>query len=249
MPKRKFSLKSGKTLEYKNGKWYYDGKVRSTKNFSLVDADGYTKALMPDGTLAVQDVDSKGNPIKSTYIGGKPSEARSKYWEQAPIMRHATDSIAKIYCINPSVLRSRLDREGYTDKTIRSHNQALEYSTRKRKYSNYSKLNGASAGNAGTSEYGLDDVFTYIKQGDVVPINTNYHDYNFVNEKGRTTHAVSGERTKDNISLMGATLKYFRDKAEQDFPGASRMFLDEAAGIYFNRGAAGGKKYLKSKKK
>lgn len=48
---------------------------------------------------------------------------------------------------------------------------------------------------------------------------------------------------------MAATLKYFRDKAEQDFPGANRIFLDEAAGIYFNRGAVGGKKYLKNKKK
>ena len=249
MPKRKFSLKSGKTLEYKNGKWYYDGKLRSTKNFSLVDADGYHKALMPDGTLAVQDVDSKGNPIKSTYIGGTPSEARSKYWEQAPIMRHATDSIAKIYGINPSVLRSRLDKEGYTDDAIRHHNHNLKYNLGARKLSNFSELNRPSGGDDGTSYYGLDDVFTYIKQGDVVPINTNYHDYKFVNEKGRTTHAVSGERTKDNISLMAATLKYFRDKAEQDFPGANRIFLDEAAGIYFNRGAAGGKKYLKSKKK
>lgn len=249
MPKRKFSLKSGKTLEYKNGKWYYDGKLRSTKNFSLVDADGYSKALMPDGTLAVQDVDSKGNPIKPTYIGGKPSEARSKYWEQAPIMRHATDSIAKIYGINPSILRSRLDREGYTDNAIRTHNWELKYGKEYRTYSNYSQLNALSNADDGTSKYGLDDVFTYIKQGDVTPINTNYHDYNFTNEKGRTTNAVTGERTKDNISLMAATLKYFRDKAAQDFPGANRMFLDEAAGIYFNRGAAGGKKYLKSKKK
>lgn len=249
MPKRKFSLKSGKTLEYKNGKWYYDGKVRSTKNFSLVDADGYTKALMPNGTLAVQDVDSKGNPIKSTYIGGKPSEARSKYWEQAPIMRHATDSIAKIYDINPSVLRNRLDKEGYTDNVIRLHNWALKYGKGDRKYSNYSKLNRMSAFGDGPSQYGLDDVFTYIKQGDVVPIETDYYDHDFTNEKGRTTQAVTGETTADNISLMGATLKYFRDKAEQDFPGANRIFLDEAAGIYFNRGAAGGKKYLKSKKK
>lgn len=249
MPKRKFSLKSGKTLEYKNGKWYYDGKVRSTKNFTLVDVDGYSKSLMPDGTLAVQDVDSKGNPIKSTYIGGKPSEARSKYWEQAPIMRHATDSIAKIYSINPSILRSRLDREGYTDDAIRRHNHNLKYNLGDRKPSNYSQLERPSSGDDGTSKYGLDDVFTYIKQGDVVPINTNYYDYNFTNEKGRKTHAVSGERTKDNISLMAATLKYFRDKAEQDFPGANRIFLDEAAGIYFNRGAVGGKKYLKDKKK
>lgn len=249
MPKRKFSLKSGKTLEYKNGKWYYDGKLRSTKNFTLVDVDGYTKALMPDGTLAVQDVDSKGNSIKPTYIGGTPSEARSKYWEQAPIMRHATDSIAKIYGINPSVLRNRLDREGYTDNAIRFHNMSLEDISGNRNHSNYSKLNRISDKYDGTRLYGLDDVFTYIKQGDVVPIETTYYDHDFVNKKGRTTNATTGITTKDNISLMGATLKYFRDKAEQDFPGANRMFLDEAAGIYFNRGAAGGKEYLKNKKK
>ena len=249
MPKRKFSLKSGKTLEYKNGKWYYDGKLRNIKNFTLVDVDGYSKSLMPDGTLAVKDVDKKGNPIKSTYIGGKPSEARSKYWEQAPIMRHATDSIARVYGINPSILRNRLDREGYTDDAIYNHNWSVKAGKEDRDYSNYSILNEMSSFKEGTSKYGLDDVFTYIKQGNVVPIKTNYFDYNFTNEKGRTTNAVTGETTVDNISLMAATLKYFRDKAAQDFPGASRIFLDEAAGIYFNRGAVGGKKYLKNKKK
>ena len=249
MPKHKFIFKSGRTLEYKNGKWYYNGKLRSTKNFTLVDTDGYSKSLMPDGTLAVRDVDSKGNPIKPTYISGKSSEARNKYWEQSPIMRHATDSIAGIYGINPSLLRSRLDREGYTDNAIRFHNKSLEDIPGNRSYSNYSNLNRTSDLHDGTNLYGLDDVFTYIKQGDVVPIKTTYSNHDFTNEKGRKTNAVTGETIKDNISLMGATLKYFRNKAEHDFPGSNRTFLDEAAGIYFNRGAVGGKKYLKNKKK
>lgn len=250
MPKHKFNLKSGKTLEYKNGKWYYDGKLRSTRNFTLIDTDGYRKSLVADGSLAVQDVDKNGKPIKSTYIGGTTQKAREKYWEQAPIMRHAVDSIANVYGISPKVLRDRLDKEGYTDEQIRHNNNTLGNTETNRRYSNYSKLHERGGLYEGTNRYGLDDVFTYIEQGDVVPTSdTNYFDYYFTNEHGRKTHAVSGETTKDNIDLTAATLKFMRDKASKDFPNASRIFLDEAAGVYYNRGAIGGKKYMKSKKK
>lgn len=254
MPKHKFSLKSGKTLEYKNGKWYYDGKLRSTKNFTLIDVDGYSKSLMPDGSLAVKDVDKKGTPIKPSYIGGTTKQARDKYWEQAPIMRHAVDSIANVYGISPKVLRNRLDKEGYTDEQIHHNNNTLGNTETDREtnrsYSNYSKLHERGGLYEGTSRYGLDDVFTYIEQGDVVPTpDTNYSDHYFINEHGRKTHAVSGETTKDNIDLTAATLKFMRDKAAKDFPNASRIFLDEAAGVYYNRGTTGGKKYMKSKKK
>lgn len=246
---RKISLKSGKTLEYINGRWYYNGKPRSTKNFTLIDSNGYRKSLVEDGSLSVQDVDENGNPIKSQYIGGTKEEARDKYWEQAPIMRHAVDSIAGIYGINPTVLRNRLNREGFVDNSIKRQNKRLQTQGSSRDQSNYRKLNKPLASlHTGTNEFGLDDVMTYIEQGNVVPTpETSYWDTNFTNEHNRVTHAVSGETNADNISLMGATLKYFRDKAAEDFPNASRITLDEAAGIYYNRGAAGGKAYLKKK--
>lgn len=254
MPKHKFSLKSGKTLEYKNGKWYYDGKLRSTKNFTLVDVDGYSKSLIPDGSLAVKDVDKKGTPIKPSYIGGTTKQARDKYWEQAPIMRHAVDSISNIYNLNPNVLKHRLNEEGFTDNAIAEHNKNVKNKANNRNSSNYSKLhqiNSLDFSDEHTQDlYGLDDGFYYIERGDVVPTKeTNYNDHYFTNKHGRKTHAVSGETTKDNIDLTAATLKFMRDKAAKDFPNASRIFLDEAAGIYYNRGTTGGKKYMKSKKK
>lgn len=246
----RYTLKNGKVLEYKNGKWYYNGKLRSTRNFTLVDTDGYRKSLVADGSLAVQDVDKNGKPIKSTYIGGTTQKARDKYWEQAPVMRHAVDSIAREYGLNPMVLRNRLNHEGFVDNAIRSHNEALKTQIDKREQSNYSKLNKNSGLHAGTNEFGLDDVMTYIKEGNVIPTNkTTYSDHYFKNEHGRTTHAVTGATNADNISLMGATLKYMRDKANKDFPNSSRIFLDEAAGIYFNRGTTGGKKYMQKKNK
>lgn len=249
MPKYKFSLKSGKTLEYKNGKWYYDGKHRSTRNFTLVDIDGYYKSLMPDGSLAIKDVDEKGNPIKPAYIGGTTKEARAKYWKQAPIMRHAVDSIANSYGISPRILRQTLDREGATDHFIRNNNYDLHDPNirDKRSSSNYYYLNNPSTG--GFIHFGLDDVSDMINSGDVNLINENWSNGTSTNEKGRTVHPAEGKTTQDNIGISAATLKYFRNKAATDFPNASRIFLDEAAGVYYNRGVTGGRKYMKSKKK
>lgn len=252
---KKYSIKTNKPIEYVNGKWMADGKRIGDWTLSqlqIKDSDGYYKTPLPNGTLAVQDVDDNGNPIKINYIGGTAKESRNKYWKQAPIMRHATDSIANIYDISPELLRNRLDAEGYTDNRIQLHNNTLRNNKNENKlnrdYSNYTNLNRLSGSYDGTNQYGLDDVFTYIEQGDVIPTpDTNYFDHYFINEKGRKTHAVTGETTKDNIDLTAATLKFMRDEAKKDFPKASRIFLDEAAGIYYNRGISGGKQYIKRK--
>lgn len=167
-------------------------------------------------------------------------------------MRHAIDSISNIYGISLIILKHRLNEEGYVDDKINKNNNIILYNDKNKKlsrnYSNYKNLHELSGMYDGTNLYGLDDVYTYIEQGDVVPtINTNYFDHYFTNEKGRKTHAVTGETTNDNINLTAATLKYFRDKAAKDFPKSSRIFLDEAAGIYYNRGQQGGKTYMKKK--
>lgn len=167
-------------------------------------------------------------------------------------MKHATDSIAEIYGINPKLLRHRLNKEGFTDHAIRENNKS--YKKGNRSASNYDmlhKLNQLDFSDEHTQDYyGLDDGFYYIERGEAVPTpETNYDDHYFHNSEGRRTHAVHGETTEDGISLMGATLKMFRNKAEKDWPNADRRFLDEAASIYYNRGAAGGKRYLKKKNK
>lgn len=272
MPKHKFSLKSGKTLEYKNGKWYYDGKLRSTKNFTLVDVDGYHKSLMPDGSLAVQDVDENGKPIKHSYIGSYTripkkgtkdrqkiidkvnKETAKKYWDSNPIIRHATDSIANAYKISPELLRNRLDAEGFTQSSITLNNRGDDSNSYNALNTNYNwkttdKNGNYIPGSPGFIGFGLDDVATMINNGDVKLINEKWSDSYNTNEHKRIVHTADGFSNKDNIGIVAATLKYFRDKAAQDFPNSNRIFLDEAAGVYYNRGTTGGKKYMKSKKK
>lgn len=225
---------------------------RSLKPIRFVDTDGYVKTRYPNGNVVTEDVDKNGQPIKSRWLPGSTNEDRNQYWEQAPIMKHATDSIAGIYGINPELLRYRLNKEGFTDHAINENNKS--YKKGSRSASNYDmlhKLNQLDFSDEHTQDYyGLDDGFYYIERGAAVPTpETNYDDHYFHNSQGRRTHAVHGETTEDGISLMGATLKMFRDKAEKDWPNADRRFLDEAASIYYNRGAAGGKRYLKNKNK
>lgn len=210
----------------------------------FVDSDGYTKRDMFDGSYAVQDVDKNGNPIQSEYIGGNTKQARQKYWDQAPIVRHAVDSIADVYGINPQILKDRLDKEGFVDFAIKDQNKYSKFSGRG--HSNYSQLIDPSYSYSGFLTFGLDDVATLIEEGKVKPTKeTGYHDMEATNEKGREVHSASGPTNLDNISLMAATLKYFRDEASRDFPKATRQSLDKAAGIYYNRGIAGGRKYIK----
>lgn len=270
---RKHSIVTSKPIEYVNNRWQADGKPIGDWTLSQIqfkDSDGYYKTPLPNGTLAVQDVDDNGNPIKHTLIGsntkipkkGTPGrqkiinkvnkETAEKYWKQAPIMRHATDSIANIYNINPALLKDRLNKEGFTNDAIQENNKNTKNKDKINNASNYSKLhqlNLLDFSNEHTQDlYGLDDGYYYIERGDVVPtIETNYKDHYFINKFGRRTHAVHGETVNDGINLTAATLKYFKDKASEDFPNSSRIFLDEAAGVYYNRGSQGGKHYMKNK--
>lgn len=251
----KYTLKNGKTLEFKNNRWYYNGKP-TNKTHIILDTDGYYKQVMPDGTLAVKDYDENGKPNKITYIGGTTKESRDKYWQQAPIARHAVDSIANSYGINPGILRTRLDVEGYTDRAIKfNNNYALSYNKDKhiaddglnlRKSSNYEGLLTADY-NDGFNYFGLDDIASLIDEGKVQPINEEWYPIENENEKGRIILSTNGYSNLDNIGLTAATLKYLRNEVAKDFPKANRTFLDEAAGIYYNRGVAGGRSYLKSR--
>lgn len=182
---------------------------------------------------------------KRGYIGGTPTQARKTYWDTDNEMYMLTDSVARTYGINPELLRARMDREGYTDTRIKELNE---------NYSN--KINNALLGKelfkskampyVAGNEFGLDDTGTYINNGTVKLINENWGDGGFTNEKGRTTNIAMGYKYSDNIGIMAATLKAMRDQAKKDFPKASEEDLDRYAGAYYNRGFAGGKKYVKS---
>lgn len=244
----KKTLTDGSTLEYNNGKWYIGGKEYKG-NITVKDSDGYYKRAMPDGTLAVQDVDSNGNPIKHGYIGGTREETQKKYWEQAPIIRHAVDSIAGEYGINPTILRDRLNAEGFTDAVIKDSNfyildkKEIPEGVR----SDYSLLNGDGYNN-GFLKFGLDDTADYLFEGKVSPINERWEDEYNENEHGREVHSANGMIVKESMGLSAMMLKYMRDKAAEDYPGASGRFLDKAAGEYYNRGETGGRKYMKNKR-
>lgn len=240
----KRSITTTKPIEYINGHWFADGKRIGNWTLSQIqykDSDGYYKTPMPDGSLAVQDVDDKGNPNKHGYIGGTTNESRATYWKEYPIMRHATDSIANQYDISPSILRSRLNHEGFVDDAIRRNNNGAISG-------NYDELNGASI-LTGFSGFGLDDVGTFIKEGKVKIKNEKYYTSDNKNEHDRDVVSTDGITTKDNIGLVAATLQYMRSQAKKDFPGASRRTLDEAADIYYNRGITGGRNYMKKKNK
>lgn len=226
----------------------------------FLDNDGYYKKLLNNGSLAVQDVDNNGNPIKHERIGSKTkipkkgtvpkavrdsikdmvnAETRSKYWQTSPIVRHAVDSIANIYDIDSSMLYNRLDFEGYTDA-------ATKYNNTGKNASGYNQLNhnlmppikNDSIVSPGFAHYGLDDSYTMIKDGRVKPINVNYTDSYNINEHNRKVHTADGKSVIDNISLQAATLKHFRDLAAKRFPNASRDSLNNLAIKYYNAGAS-----------
>lgn len=190
---------------------------------------------------------------KKNYIGGTPSQTRQAYWDTDNEMYLLTDSVARAYDINPELLRSRLDAEGFTDERVRDINYEYDVARgREIRDTPFRAVLGQELFNSDTmpyvagSEFGLDDVATYINDGRVKLINENWGDGQFRNEKGRWTNIASGYKYSDNIGIMAATLKSMRDQAKKDFPKASDKDLDRYAAAYYNRGFTGGKKYAKS---
>ena len=185
---------------------------------------------------------------RDRYIGGTPEQARARYWKQDPEMYIITDSIANEYDINPNLLRARLDAEGFTDDRINDINHLVKRNNKEVIYdwtgSNFA--NRQSVPKDAIMLYGLDDMGTYINNGDAKLINENWGTGDFTNEKGRHTVAASGYTHKDNIGILASGLRMFRDKAKEDFPNASESDLDRYASAYYNRGAAGGKQWVKN---
>lgn len=180
--------------------------------------------------------------IKPSYIGGTPEQARAEFWRQEPVMAHAVDSIANRYGIAPETLRYRIDKEGYVDEEVKRRNSAILRGN-KNFPRGYHLLHDRTSG----MSFGLDDAATNIKQGNVKLINEGWYETDpFVNEKGRTTYPAEGEDTAGNIGIMAAHLKYHTDKAREDFPNASDYDINRYGLAYYNRGNAGGKKWVNS---
>lgn len=185
------------------------------------------------------------NSIPAKYIGGTNiDDVRAEFWKQEPVMQHAVDSIANRYNINPDALRYRIDHEGFTDVAIQKRNKAIKNGN-VNNYRGYNLLHNPEFDN-GVELFGLDDVATMIFNGDVKPINENWYDGDFVNEKGRKTRAANADDAAGNIGLTAATLKHFNNKAKSDFPKASQQDLDRYGLAYYNRGASGGKKWVEN---
>lgn len=180
---------------------------------------------------------------RDRYIGGSPEESRAQYWKQDPEMRIITDSIANEYDISSDLLRARLDAEGFTDSRINAINANLRNPKQLNAQYGAAYSNSRAVPTDATDYYGVDDMGTYIKNGAAKLINERWNEGEFVNRKGRTTKVAYGNKQKDNIGIMAASLKMFRDKAKADFPYLTDDDLDRYASAYYNRGSAGGKRW------
>lgn len=207
--------------------------------------DSYNKYLS-DSTAKRLSEQTKRIPLR--YIGGKPDEARAEFWRQEPVMQHAVDSIAERYGINSDALKYRIDREGFTDRAIRARNESLKYGAgpglSNNSFRGYNLLH-SDAFRSGPINFGLDDVATMIMQGKVHPINEEWEDEDFINEKGRKTKGASAKDPAGNIGLTAATLKYFTEQAKKDYPHLSDYDANRYGLAYYNRGIAGGRKWVK----
>lgn len=200
-------------------------------------------------TLRAYQLNKQTKNIKPTYIGGTTDEARAEFWRQEPVMQHAVDSIANEYGINSEALKYRIDHEGFTDNAIKMRNYAVSNPrwSDVNKYRGYNLLHNKKFGvGVGAALYGLDDMGTMIINGDVNPINEDWYDEDFTNEKGRHTKAASSVDTAGNIGLVAAGLRHFNDKAKFDFPNSSKQDIDRYGLAYYNRGASGGKKWVEN---
>lgn len=173
-----------------------------------------------------------------TYIGGQADEARNKYWNYDTRLSQMTDSVANQYGINPKLLKNRLNNEGFVDFAINNANAGGPIGA--------NLFNGKIEPGAGFELFGTDDTATYINDGKVKLINESWEDALCVNEKGRTTYSADGITYGDNIGITAATLKYMRDAAKKNLPGASDEFLDNAAATYYTRGIVGGQKFIQN---
>lgn len=186
------------------------------------------------------------NEIKPIY--GDPHSSRALFYQYYPEFTKSIDSIAHRYNISPSLLKTRLAREGVIDLFINVNNRKLN--EKQPKYSRKDLLNSFYNSDItnGFGHFGLDDVGTLIKEGKVKLINEKYKTTENTNENNRKVLSADGLTTLDNIGIMAATLKHYKDEAKRYHPLDINNW-DRIANIYYNRGVYGGNNYIKRKNK
>ena len=170
-------------------------------------------------------------PISKIYIGGKPNEARQKYYDLDTEFADSVKAVSKRYGLNPNLVASRLAKEGPVDHNIKLSNDGYRF------------IRDVVFG----PQWGLDDLGNHIKEGKV-NIKESWNnidvDDSFVNEKGRLTNTVYSPNWVDGIYGTAAELKYRRDYMKKHFPKMTEEQLDAAAAASFNRGNAGARKWI-----
>lgn len=231
----------------------YTGHIYDNKESAVKDNISYLKA---------KRLSLKTTKIPITYIGGTPDEARTKFWQQEPVLQHAIDSVSNLYGVDADMVKNKINHEGFVDHYIQDRNNAVLEGRSNKLPRGYAILNDLVGVKTGISDFGFDDYGTYLDEGKIKlkgkrwyfnPDGTEryvkqgyYTDYEYTNENGRKTNPATGYDNADNFGMTAAGLKYFRDIAKADNPNASDYDLNRYAQAYFNRGVAGGRKWVKS---
>lgn len=182
---------------------------------------------------------------KNGRIGGSPKETRQKYFD---IDKEYTDSVRSIsnrYGLNPNIVATRIAEEGPIDSGINMYNALYNPNDK----ANLNILLSRRGGRYATDgiDYGLDDLFTHIKNGNVKITTTAPHTYvrrEFTNEKGRKTESIISPQWWFGIEGTAAEIKSRRDNLKKTFPWMSDDMLDKASLMDFNYGTYGTKKYI-----
>lgn len=161
------------------------------------------------------------------YIGGDKNAARQKYFDLDTELTSVIKTTAEKYGISPSLLASRMAKEGPIDEAIQHYNNTNGYFKR---------------GHMIGPVWGLDDMGTWITNGIVQKpenIKNLDTDLEMDNEKGRTTWSVGSDNYMDGVELTALALKHFKDEMRKKYPKASDALLEQYAAAAFNNGVVG----------
>lgn len=197
-------------------KWYNSkGQIlRSWTEHPMRSGSGYTYYL-PGGI--VESRTNKGRLIERrnrfgekipSYIGGSANQARQKFIDSDIQFRDSINAIAKRYNISPSVLASRISKEGVIDFGIQHLNSSDPYSTL-----------GIQSIHYGPS-WGLDDFYTHSKEKDfkIKEPWMKFGEFDWTNEKDRKTKSAIFNNWSDGISATAAELKWRAKRIKENNP-------------------------------
>lgn len=174
------------------------------------------------------------------YIGGSTEKTRSIYINLDNKLQRVVHNTAKDYGLNPNLLMSVLSSEGVIDDGIMLYN--------KNKGNVESIVDVPELASNLFENFGLDDIYSNYING-IAKTNRpiKMHEVIETNEKGREVRSAGVDSVYDAIELMASDLRSRRDRVRKDFGDIPEDLLDSYTHAYYNRGNAGGKKYIKNK--